>query len=143
MCFVCVSVSLCVYVCVCIGAFMSVDCPASRLLGLFEALARGSQKRALGGSQGSVRFSHQMRMRRHHGLPTCRLHHLCSMAVGQNRNTLVYGESFCVNKYESKWISGDYMEFFSKAAPRTSTQSHCSNKNKCPPKHHLKALLTF
>lgn len=70
---------------VCVCLWMYVD--AFLLpLGLFEALAWGSQEWALGWCQGAVGFRHQMRMGRYHGLPTCCLHHLRSMAGGQDAN---------------------------------------------------------
>lgn len=66
------------------GARVETDACASRLLGLLETLAWRSQEGALGGRQGSVGFSYQVRMGAHHGLPAGSLHHLGSMTAGQN-----------------------------------------------------------
>lgn len=51
-----------------------------RALWLFEALSGWAQEGALGRGQGTVCLRNQVRVRRHHGLPSGCLHHIWCMA---------------------------------------------------------------
>ena len=57
---------------------------------MFEPLSRGSQEGTLSRGQRAIRLCHEVRVRRHHGLPAGRLHHLRRVAKREEKRWFIF-----------------------------------------------------